>query len=147
MRPPRRPIRSFDDARGFTLVEVLVCVLIIAIMAAIALPAFLDQRAKGEDAEAKLTLSTAVIALDTYVVNENTYDATRAELEAIEPSLGEARNLRVDGTAVGFELKEDSAGGREFTLTRGADGVFTRDCSEHGYGLCRAGLDANGDRW
>jgi type IV pilus assembly protein PilA len=143
----RRPGLQLADVRAFSIVELLVCMLIIAIMAAIALPAFLDQRAKGEDAEAKLALSTAVIALDTYAVTESTYDATREELEAIEPALAEARNLRVDGTAVGFELREDSAGGREFTLARSAAGSVTRDCSSHGYGLCRASPDPNGNRW
>lgn len=129
------------------MVELLVCLLILGIMAAIALPAWLDQRAKGEHAEAKLTLKTATTALDTYVMTENTYNATVAELEAIEPSLAEARNLRVTGTDVDFTVKEDAADTTEFTLTRSATGAVTRDCSNHGYGLCRAGLDANGNRW
>lgn len=129
------------------MVELLVCLLILGIMAAIALPAWLDQRAKGEHAEAKLTLKTAATALDTYVVTEETYDATVAELEAIEPSLTEARALVVDGSAVGFELTEDAADGTEFTLTRSAGGVVTRDCSRPDYGLCRGSLDANNNRW
>jgi type IV pilus assembly protein PilA len=143
----RRPGLHLADARAFSMVELLVCMLIIAIMAAIALPAFLDQRAKGEDAEAKLTLSTAVIALDTYAVTEDTYDATPAQLEAIEPSLREARNLTVDGDPVGFELVEQSADGTDFTLTRDAAGRISRDCSNHGYGLCRSNPDAGGNHW
>src|SRR5688572_22781300 len=89
VHPMRRP-RLLADARGFTMVELLVCLLILTIMAAIALPAFLDQRAKGEDSEAKLTIRTAAIALHAHYATENTFAATIAELEAIEPSLDEA---------------------------------------------------------
>jgi type IV pilus assembly protein PilA len=139
--------RRLADARGFTLVEMLVAMLILAIMAAIALPAWLDQRAKGQDADAKLTLRTAATAVITYESTEETFDATRAQLVAIEPALDEARNLRVAGTKYAFELREDSGSGTEFTLSRDGLGGITRDCSNHGHGLCRDNLDANGNRW
>lgn len=146
-RPSRRFARSFADERGFTMVELLVCLLILGIMAAIALPAFLDQRAKGEDTEAKLALRTAATALRTYEMNESTFDATRAQLEAIEPALLEARNLRVTGDDDEFTVKEDSADGTEFTLKRAPTGEITRDCSVPGFGLCRDTVDGAGNRW
>jgi type IV pilus assembly protein PilA len=142
-----RRSRPIADVRGFTMVELLVCLLILTIMAAIALPAWLDQRAKGEDTEAKLTLNTAAVALETYATNEDTYNATRADLEAIEPALREARNLVVNGRANDFELSERSAHGTVFTLRRDASGRMTRDCSVPAYGLCRGAPDANGNRW
>jgi type IV pilus assembly protein PilA len=140
---PHRPA----DQRGFTLVELLVCMLILAVMAAIALPAFLDQRAKGEDAEAKLTLKTATTAIITYEIGNGTYDATVAELVDIEPALGEARHLVVTGDADSFVLQEESDNLTLFTLSRDATGRTTRDCSVPGYGLCRDALDASGNRW
>jgi type IV pilus assembly protein PilA len=145
----RRLLRSrrLADARGFTLVELLVCMLILSIMAAIALPAWLDQRAKGEDAEAKQTIRTAVIALNSHHMDTGSYNATPADLVAIEPSLGQAHDLRVSGDSDEFEVRERSADTTDFWMVRNPDGSLSRDCSQHGYGLCRGSPDDRGNHW
>jgi type IV pilus assembly protein PilA len=128
------------DAGGFTLVELLVVLLLLAILATIALPAFIGQRAKGQDTEAQATLRTVALALATHHADEDTYSATKAELIAIEPAIGEATpDLDVDGTADTFEITEMSASGTAFTLVRADGGELTRTCTVPKHGLCRAG--------
>jgi type IV pilus assembly protein PilA len=128
------------DAGGFTLIELLVVLLILGILATIALPAFIGQRAKGQDTEARATVRTVAVALETHYTDENTYDATMAELIAIEPAISEATpDLDVTGDDDTFTIEEKSASGTVFTLSRAPDGMLTRTCTAGGHGLCRAG--------
>ena len=71
---------------GFTLVELLVVMLIIGLLAAIAIPAFFNQRNKANDASAKEAVRTVQTALETYATdNSGAYTgATVANLQTIE---------------------------------------------------------------
>src|SRR3954447_20429913 len=68
--------RRAQDEKGFTLIELLVVILIIGILAAIAIPAFLNQRAKAYDAAAKSNLKTAQTAEESYATDQNGTYAT-----------------------------------------------------------------------
>ena len=72
---------ALRDNRGFTLIELLVVILIIGILAAIALPAFLNQRTKAQDTEAKSAVRNARMTLETFHTDRATYDTDAADAD------------------------------------------------------------------
>ena len=72
---------------GFTLIELMVVVLIIAILIAIAVPMFLGARTRALDRAAQSNLRTALTAEKTWYADKQAYTQTAAELLAVEPSL------------------------------------------------------------
>ena len=66
-----------QSEKGFTLIELLVVILIIGILAAIALPAFLNQRGKAQDTEAKSEARTMQTAMETCYTDEQNYTRRR----------------------------------------------------------------------
>jgi type IV pilus assembly protein PilA len=126
------------DESGFTLIELLVVVLIIGILAAIAIPSFLSQRDKAQDGTAKSDSRTAQTAMETYFTNEQTYNATPADLKTIEQTLNNANNLTASGTSNTFTVSVQSKAsqGTVFSIARASNGTVTRTCDKPGEGAC-----------
>lgn len=136
-----------QDEKGFTLIELLVVILIIGILAAIALPAFLNQRAKAQDANAKSDVRTAQTAMETYYTDHQSYtgavsDPTAANansLEKIEPALKNANTLVVTPNGAGdgytISVKSKSSKATVFSITNTA-GTVSRACDQPGEGGC-----------
>src|ERR1700761_4267439 len=78
-----------DSEAGFTLIELLVVMLILGILAAIAIPAFFNQKEKAKDSQAKETAHSAQVAVETYATEHNGSYAGVAvsDLHRIEPTI------------------------------------------------------------
>ena len=99
-----------EGEKGFTLIELLVVIIIIGILAAIAIPAFLNQRTRGWTAQVESDLKNAAIAAETYAVANNGSYTDLVEGDDADVSLG----------ANGYNATEDVT----VTVTRANDAGF-----------------------
>ena len=133
-----------QDEKGFTLIELLVVILIIGILAAIALPAFLGQRARAQDTAAKSAVREAQTAMETFYTDNQNYSADEDALEDIEASLKSkpGDSLVVTPGTEDYTLVVTSITGNTFTIAKDDEGVVTRSCDRDGTskGGCPASL-------
>jgi type IV pilus assembly protein PilA len=134
-----------QDEKGFTLIELLVVILIIGILAAIALPAFLNQRSKAQDSTAKSDVRTAQTAMETWYTDNQTYvgatGGAAGTLVGIEPALKNANSLDATGqSATGYTISviSKSSDGTKFSITNNG-GSVTRSCDKPNTGGCNSG--------
>jgi|SRR3954447_13727918 type IV pilus assembly protein PilA len=134
--------------KGFTLIELLVVMLILGILAAIAIPSFLNQRNKATDSQAKADARSMQTAMETCGTdNGGSYsNCGITALRTIEPTIPSANATATPGSNTWtVSVISDSGNGRTFTISRNSSGVVSRSCAVP-TGGDRGGCEA-GNSW
>jgi type IV pilus assembly protein PilA len=135
-----------DSEAGFTLIELLVVMLILGILAAIALPAFFNQKEKAGDAKAKETAHSLQVAMETCATDNNgVYSKTaclQANLHKIETTIPEKEgNIAVEPEETGYTLTVTNPLNKNTFTIKNEKGTMTYPCKTEETGGCPKGGD------
>ena len=133
--------RLLHEESGFSLIEVAIILVIISILAAIALPAFLNQQYKGQDAQAKANVRNALSLIEhcyeleqDYTLCDDPEDFSASGIR-VTPAAPARTEVQATGSATGFVLLGRSRSDNTFEIVK-SNGIITHDCDTAGTGGC-----------
>jgi prepilin-type N-terminal cleavage/methylation domain-containing protein len=116
---------------GFTLIELMIVILVIAILSAIALSAFLGQRSKAHDGAAKSDARTVVSAMEACYTELARYDPCPDSDPGAPIGTGPGE-VEITPSGDTYVIVSHSRTGNTFTVTKLADQTVVRTCSDAG---------------
>lgn len=126
---------TLRDSRGFTLIEIMVVIVILAMLAALVGPRIMGRSDDAKIADAKVQIKNIETALKLYKLDNGFYPGTEQGLQALveKPAVGQIpKNYKAEGYLESKKVPKDPWGNDYLFLSPG----------EHGdYDLCSYGAD------
>jgi len=119
--------RLSRPSRGFTLIELMITVAIVAILTAIALPAYKEQVARGKRSEMQTALVEDAGYMQRYYEANNTYLSTGSGTNAISPSLPKVQTPATGTKTYDLAIDSTSTTATAFTVTAAPTGSMSGD--------------------
>ncbi|ABQ24892.1 type II secretion system major pseudopilin GspG [Geotalea uraniireducens] len=139
-------INTTNNNRGFTLIEIMIVVVILALLAALVAPKIIGRSDDAKIADAKVQIRNFETALKLYKLDNGNFPTTEQGLSALvaKPTVGQIpKNYKAEGYLDNKNVPKDPWGNDYIYLSPGEHGDY--DLSSLGADGARGGEGKNAD--